>query len=196
MEILRSQDPFSFFQNWLAEAAAKEPNDPEAVALATVGADGMPSVRMVLCKQVDAQGFRFFTNAESRKGRELAAHGKAAMCFHWKSLLRQVRVEGVVERLPQADADAYFRTRHPLSQLGAWASAQSQPLESRDALVARVEEMREKFAGGDIPCPPHWSGFLLVPRAIEFWQQGEGRLHDRFVFTRTGDGWDVARLNP
>lgn len=196
MEILRSQDPFSFFQNWLAEAAAKEPNDPEAVALATVGADGMPSVRMVLCKQVDAQGFRFFTNAESRKGRELAAHGKAAMCFHWKSLLRQVRVEGVVERLPQADADAYFRTRHPLSQLGAWASAQSQPLESRDALVARVEEMREKFAGGDIPCPPHWSGFLLVPRAIEFWQQGEGRLHDRFVFTRTGDGWDVTRLNP
>lgn len=196
MEILRSQDPFSFFQNWLAEAAAKEPNDPEAVALATVGADGMPSVRMVLCKQVDAQGFRFFTNAESRKGRELAAHGKAAMCFHWKSLLRQVRVEGVVERLPQADADAYFRTRHPLSQLGAWASAQSQPLESRDALVARVEEMREKFAGRDIPCPPHWSGFLLVPRAIEFWQQGEGRLHDRFVFTRTGDGWDVTRLNP
>lgn len=196
MEILRSQDPFSFFQNWLAEAAAKEPNDPEAVALATVGADGMPSVRMVLCKQVDAQGFRFFTNAESRKGRELAAHGKAAMCFHWKSLLRQVRVEGVVERLPQADADAYFRTRHPLSQLGAWASAQSQPLESRAALEARVETMRDKFAGGDIPCPPHWSGFLLVPRAIEFWQQGEGRLHDRFVFTRTGDGWDVTRLNP
>ncbi|HRI75821.1 MAG TPA: pyridoxamine 5'-phosphate oxidase [Alphaproteobacteria bacterium] len=196
MEILRSQDPFSFFQNWLAEAAAKEPNDPEAVALATVGADGMPSVRMVLCKQVDAQGFRFFTNAESRKGRELAAHSKAAMCFHWKSLLRQVRIEGTVEKLPQADADAYFRTRHPLSQLGAWASLQSQPLESRAVLEVRVEEMRAKFGEQDIPCPAHWSGYVLVPRAIEFWQQGAGRLHDRFVFTRAGDGWDIVRLNP
>lgn len=196
MEILRGQDPFSFFQNWLAEAAAKELNDPEAVALATVGADGMPSVRMVLCKQADARGFRFFTNAESRKGRELAAQAKAAMCFHWKSLLRQVRIEGTVEQLPQAETEAYFRTRHPLSRLGAWASRQSQPLESRAVLEARVEEMRAKFGGQDIPCPPHWSGYVLVPRAIEFWQQGEGRLHDRFVFTRAADGWDVTRLNP
>jgi pyridoxamine 5'-phosphate oxidase len=196
MEILRSQDPISFFQNWLAEAAASEPNDPEATALATVGADGMPSVRMVLCKSVDAQGFRFFTNAGSRKGQELAAHGKAALCFHWKSLLRQVRVEGSVEKLPQADAEAYFRTRHPLSQLGAWASRQSQPLDSRAVLEAEVENMRQKFAGQDIPCPPHWSGYLLSPQKIEFWQQGEGRLHDRFLFTRTGDGWDVTRLNP
>lgn len=196
MEILRGQDPFSFFQNWLAEAAAKEPNDPEAVALATVGADGMPSVRMVLCKQADARGFRFFTNAESRKGRELAAQAKAAMCFHWKSLLRQVRIEGAVEQLPQTETEAYFRTRHPLSRLGAWASRQSQPLESRAVLEARVEEMRAKFGEQDIPCPPHWSGYVLVPRAIEFWQQGEGRLHDRFVFTRAGDGWDVTRLNP
>ncbi|MFN7114829.1 MAG: pyridoxamine 5'-phosphate oxidase [Alphaproteobacteria bacterium] len=196
MEILRSQDPISFFQNWLAEAAASEPNDPEATALATVGADGMPSVRMVLCKYVDVQGFRFFTNAGSRKGQELAAHAKAAMCFHWKSLLRQVRIEGSVEKLPQSDAEAYFRTRHPLSQLGAWASRQSAPLESRAVLEARVEDMRQKFAGQDIPCPPHWSGYLLAPQKIEFWQQGEGRLHDRFLFTRSGEGWDVARLNP
>lgn len=196
MEILRNQDPISFFQNWLTEAAASEPNDAEATALATVGADGMPSVRIVLCKYVDTQGFRFFTNATSRKGQELAAHDKAAMCFHWKSLLRQVRVEGSVEKLPQSDAEAYFRTRHPLSQLGAWASRQSQPLQSRAALEQQVEEMRQKFAGQDIPCPPHWSGYLLRPQKIEFWQQGDGRLHDRFLFTRAGGGWDVARLNP
>lgn len=196
MEILRGEDPISFFQNWMTAAAASEPNDPDAVALATVGPDGMPSVRMVLCKYVDARGFRFFTNSESRKGRDLAAHPKAAMCFHWKSLLRQVRIEGHIEKLPQSDAEAYFRTRHPLSQLGAWASLQSQPLQSRAALEARVEDMRQKFAGQDIPCPPHWCGYLLAPEKIEFWQQGEGRLHDRFLFTRAGAGWDLERLNP
>lgn len=196
MEILRSQDPISFFQNWLSEAAASEPNDPDATALATVGADGLPSVRMVLCKGVDAKGFRFFTNSESRKGKELAAQPYAALCFHWKSLLRQVRVEGRVEKLADADADEYFSTRHPLSKLGAWASRQSQPLESRTALEARVAELAEKYKGQDIPRPPHWWGYLVVPAKIEFWQQGEGRLHDRFLFTRTGEGWDVARLNP
>lgn len=196
MEILRSQDPISFFQNWLGEAAASEPNDAEAMSLATVGADGFPSVRMVLCKGVDRQGFRFFTNAESRKGQELAAQPRAALCFHWKSLLRQVRIEGRVEKLPAEDADAYFKSRHPLSKLGAWASRQSQPMASREELEARVAEMAEKFKGQDIPRPPYWSGYLVVPEKIEFWQQGEGRLHDRFVFTRAGEGWDLARLNP
>lgn len=196
MEILRSQDPISFFQNWLSEAAQSEVNDPEAMALATVGADGLPSVRMVLCKGVDRLGFRFFTNADSRKGQELAAHPRAAVCFHWKSLLRQVRVEGRVEKLPAADADDYFKTRHPLSRLGAWASRQSQPLESRAELEARVAEIAEKYKDQDIPRPPYWSGYLLVPEKIEFWQQGDGRLHDRFLFTRAGDGWDLVRLNP
>lgn len=196
MEILRSQDPISFFQNWLSEAAAREPNDPEAMALATVGADGLPSVRMVLCKGVDRHGIRFFTNADSRKGQELAAHPRAAVCFHWKSLLRQVRIEGRVEKLPAADADDYFKTRHPLSRLGAWASRQSQPLESRAELEARVAEIAEKYKDQDIPRPPYWSGYLLVPEKIEFWQQGEGRLHDRFLFTRAGEGWDLTRLNP
>lgn len=196
MEILRSQDPISFFQNWLSEAAAREPNDPEAMALATVGADGLPSVRMVLCKGVDRLGIRFFTNADSRKGQELAAHPRAAVCFHWKSLLRQVRIEGRVEKLPAADADDYFKTRHPLSRLGAWASRQSQPLESRAELEARVAEIAEKYKDQDIPRPPYWSGYLLVPEKIEFWQQGEGRLHDRFLFTRAGEGWDLTRLNP
>jgi len=197
MEILRTENPISFFQNWLDDARRREPNDPEAMALATVGGDGMPSVRMVLLKGVDQAGFRFFTNMESRKGRELAAHPRAALCFHWKSLLRQVRVEGRVEKLPTTDADDYFKTRHPLSKLGAWASAQSRPLESRAALEDRVREIERKFQGGDIPRPPYWSGYLVVPEKIEFWQQGEGRLHDRFLFTRRGDeGWDLERLNP
>lgn len=196
MEILRSQDPISFFQNWLSEAIASELNDAEAMALATVGADGLPSVRMVLCKGVGPDGFRFFTNDTSRKGAELAAHPRAALCFHWKSLLRQVRVEGRVEKLPAADADDYFNSRHPLSRLGAWASQQSQPLESRAVLESRVAEIAAKYKDQDIPRPPHWSGYLVVPEKIEFWQQGDGRLHDRFVFSRTADGWDVTRLNP
>ena len=197
MEILRTENPISFFQNWLADARQSEPNDPEAMALATVGENGLPSVRMVLMKGVDQQGFRFFTNMESRKGRELAAHPRAALCFHWKSLLRQVRVEGRVEKLPAADADDYFNTRHPLSKLGAWASAQSRPLDSREVLEDRVRAIEEKYQGQDIPRPPYWSGYLVVPEKIEFWQQGEGRLHDRFLFTRKAeDSWDLQRLNP
>jgi pyridoxamine 5'-phosphate oxidase len=133
---------------------------------------------------------------ESRKGRELSAHPRAALCFHWKSLLRQVRIEGRVEKLPAADADDYFNTRHPLSKLGAWASQQSAPLESRAALEARVQEIEQKFQGQDVTRPPFWCGYLVVPEKIEFWQQGEGRLHDRFLFTRRGDAWDLARLNP
>lgn len=196
MEILHSQDPISFFQNWLSEALRSEPNDAEAMALATVGADGLPSVRMVLCKGADAQGFRFFTNSDSRKGQELAAHPRAALCFQWKSLLRQVRVEGRVEKLPAAEADDYFLSRHPLSKLGAWASRQSQPLDSRATLEQRVAQVAEKYKDQPVPRPPYWAGYLVVPERIEFWQQGEGRLHDRFLFSRTAAGWDLTRLNP
>lgn len=195
MEILRGTDPVELFNEWLETAKGSEPNDAEAMALATVGADGQPSVRMVLLKEVDAQGFCFYTNMESRKSAELKARPKAALCFHWKSLLRQVRVEGEAEGVSDALADAYFASRHPLSKLGAWASRQSQPLESRAALVQRVAEFEKKF-GEDIPRPPHWSGWRIRPYKIEFWQQGEGRLHDRFLFTKTNEGWDLTRLNP
>ena len=196
MQLTADIEPISFFQNWIKEAAATEPNDPEAMALATVDDKGMPSVRMVLMKGVDHQGFRFFTNKTSRKAKELLATRRAAACFHWKSLLRQVRIEGVIEELPQSDADHYFKTRHPLSRLGAWASAQSQPLKDRATLEAEVAAIAEKFSGQDIPCPPFWGGFILQPQSIEFWQQGEGRLHDRFVFTRVAQGWGCQRLYP
>lgn len=196
MEILRQQDPIELFREWLNAASESEINDPEAVALATVSADGQPSVRMVLMKGADDEGFRFYTNMESRKGRELAANPKAALCFHWKSLTRQVRVEGAVTSVPAWVSDAYFKTRHPLSRLGAWASEQSQPLESRATLEARVRSYAEKFKGQDVPRPPHWGGYLLKPQRIEFWQQGEGRLHDRFVFAKEGEGWSLTRLNP
>lgn len=196
MEILRDQYPVELFREWFTEAAQSELNDPEAVAVATVSADGQPSVRMVLMKGVDDEGFRFYTNLESRKGRELSHNPKAAMCFHWKSLRRQVRVEGVVTEAPGWTVDNYFKTRHPLSRLGAWASRQSQPLGSREELEARVREFAQKFKGQDIPRPPHWGGYVLKPAKIEFWQEGEGRLHDRFVFARAGDAWELTRLNP
>lgn len=196
MEILRGTDPVELFKEWLEAAEKAEPNNHEAMALATVGADGRPSVRMVLLKGVDAGGFSFYTNMESRKGRELATNPKAALCFYWKALSRQVRVEGAVELVPAPIVDAYFKTRHALSRLSAWASKQSEALQSRDELEARVKEFGEKFEGGDIPRPPHWSGYKVVPYKIEFWQQGEGRLHDRFLFTKTEDGWDLTRLNP
>ena len=195
MEILRGKDPIELFEEWLSDATNREINDPEAMSLATVDADGRPSVRMVLLKGVAKKGFSFYTNMESRKGAALAAHPLAALCFHWKSLQRQVRVEGRVEILSSEDADAYFATRHPLSRLGAWASAQSRPLESRAILESRVEEYKEKF-GLDIPRPPYWGGYLVVPDRIEFWQAGEGRLHDRFLFTMKKDEWDLQRLNP
>lgn len=196
MELDKSTDPIEYFKNWLAEAAEKEINDPNAMALATVGADGMPSVRMVLLKNVEQGQFTFFTNLESRKGQELVQTPKAALCFHWKSVLRQVRVEGEVAPLPRAEVEAYFNTRHPHSRLGAWASAQSRVLGSRAELEERFENYREKYGESDIPCPPYWGGFCLKPARIEFWQQGDHRLHDRFVFTRTDAGWQVDRLNP
>jgi pyridoxamine 5'-phosphate oxidase len=196
MEILRTQDPIELFKEWLTEAAATEPNDPEAMALATVSAEGKPSVRMVLLKGVDNEGFRFYTNMESRKGRELAGNPNAALCIHWKTKRRQVRVEGKVTVAPAWAVDAYFKTRHILSRLGAWASQQSQPLSGRGELEARVKNYAEEFKGKDIPRPPHWGGYILSPEKIEFWMDGEGRLHDRFLFTRQKDGWDVVRLNP
>jgi pyridoxamine 5'-phosphate oxidase len=196
MEILRSQDPIELFKEWLTEAAASEPNDPEAMALATVSADGRPSVRMVLLKGVDDAGFRFYTNLESRKAKELSHNQNAALCIHWKTLHRQVRVEGKVREVPAWAVDAYFKTRHMLSRLGAWASRQSEPLATRDELEERVRLFAQKFKGQEIPRPPHWGGFVVVPEKIEFWTEGEGRLHDRFLFTRLGNGWDLIRLNP
>ncbi|TAL30574.1 MAG: pyridoxamine 5'-phosphate oxidase [Alphaproteobacteria bacterium] len=196
MEILRSQDPIELFKEWLTEASVSEPNDPEAVALATVSPEGRPSVRMVLLKGVDKEGFRFYTNLESRKAKELSHNQSAAMCFHWKTLHRQVRVEGQVTQVPAWAVDAYFKTRHILSRLGAWASRQSEPLETRDELEERVRLFSQKFKGQEIPRPPHWGGFVLAPDKIEFWLEGEGRLHDRFLFSRFKDGWEMTRLNP
>lgn len=196
MEILRTQDPIDLFKEWLDIARGAEPNDPEAMALATVNADGQPAVRMVLLKGVDDGGFSFYTNMESKKARDLADNPKAALCFHWKSQLRQVRVEGHVELVPAPLVDAYFKTRHYLSRLGAWASEQSKPLKSRAELEGRVTDLQKKYEGADIPRPPHWGGYRIVPDKIEFWQQGDGRLHDRFLFTRAAGGWDLTRLNP
>lgn len=195
MEILRGTDPIFLFKSWLEDAEQKEINDPNAMALATLGEDGRPAVRMVLLKSVGADGFRFFTNMESRKGQELEKYPVAALCFHWKSLQRQVRVEGDVVALPDTDADTYFQSRHPESRLGAWASHQSQEIDSRAHLLERVAHYKKEF-GDEIPRPPYWGGYLVVPHKIEFWQQGDHRLHDRFLFTKRDDQWDVARLSP
>lgn len=196
MDIDLSQNPVELFKEWLAEAYKTEPTDAEAMALATATPDGKPSVRMVLLKKVDETGFHFYTNMESRKGKELAANPNVALCFHWKSQARQVRVEGTAAQIPAPLVDAYFKTRHYLSRLGAWASQQSHPLTSRKELEDRVAEYEKKFQGQDIPCPPYWSGFCVRPEKIEFWQEGKGRLHDRFLFSRDGASWSVTRLNP
>jgi pyridoxamine 5'-phosphate oxidase len=196
MDISGSEDPIALFQNWFQDAIKTEPNDPEAMALATVDADGQPSVRMVLLKGIEPDGFVFYTNTESRKGRALAANPKAALCLHWKSQRRQVRIEGRVEKVDAGLSDAYFSTRHPLSRLGAWASRQSQPLSGRAELEGRVAAFEKEFSGREIPRPPHWGGYRVVPSKIEFWQEGKGRLHDRFLFTKTDDGWNLTRLNP
>jgi pyridoxamine 5'-phosphate oxidase len=196
MEINPAQNPIELFKEWMTEASKTELNDPNAMALATVGPDGKPSVRMVLLKDVDQNGFSFYTNMESKKGSELADNPNVALCFHWKSQKRQIRVEGKVEMVPAALADAYFKTRHPLSRLGAWASEQSRSLASREELEDRVAALEKKYAGQEIPRPPHWVGYRIVPQKIEFWQEGKGRLHDRFLFTKAGDGWTMIRLNP
>jgi len=191
-----TRDPFDLFDEWFKAAADKEPNDPNATALATVDAAGMPSVRMVLLKGVDGRGFVFYTNCESRKGRQLLAHPKAALCFHWKSQKRQVRIEGKVEQVAPEDADAYFATRARTSQIGAWASQQSRALAGRFELEKRVAQFTAKFGIGAVPRPPHWSGFRVVPELIEFWEDRPFRLHDRLVYHRDGDGWRTERLYP
>ena len=195
MEISAGTDPFVLFQTWFDEAVTAEINDPDAIALASVNADGMPSVRMVLLRQWSEDGFLFFTNYQSRKSGELLATGKAAFCMHWKSLRKQVRVTGQVGKATAAQSDAYFNSRGRGSQIGAWASAQSEPLGSRAELMAQVEAYDKKFPDA-VTRPPHWGGFCLVPEEIEFWADGEHRLHDRFRFTRADSGWDIQRLNP
>jgi len=189
-------DPIPMFVSWLEEALRREPNDAHAMTLATVDADGWPDARMVLLKGVDATGFTFFTNLESAKGRELAAAPRAALVFHWKSLRRQVRVRGPVARVADAEADAYFATRARSAQLGAWASEQSRELPDRLALERRIAEMGLKFGLGAVPRPPHWSGFRVEPRAIEFWRDRPFRLHERLLYERAGEAWTVRRLYP
>ncbi|WFR96018.1 pyridoxamine 5'-phosphate oxidase [Rhizobium tumorigenes] len=191
-------EPFVLFSSWLEEAHASELNDPNAVALATVDEDGLPNVRMVLLKGFDHQGFVFYTNFESQKGQELLSAKKAAMCFHWKSLRRQVRLRGPVEVVTNEEADEYFKSRPRGSRIGAWASKQSRPLESRFALEKAVAEFTARYAIGEIPRPENWSGFRIRPQSIEFWKDGKFRLHDRIEFRRTAEdaAWDKVRMYP
>lgn len=189
-------DPFALFDAWFAEAAASEPNDANAMALATATPDGAPSVRMVLLKGRGPAGFVFYTNAESRKGREIRDNPRAALLFHWKSLGRQIRIEGSLEEVAAADADAYFASRHPDSRLGSAASDQSRPLDSRATYLDRVAALREAYPDGAVPRPPHWTGFRLVPERIEFWINREHRLHERRLFVRSGGEWTSSLLYP
>ncbi len=191
-----ADDPDALFDAWFAEAQATEPNDPNAVALATATPDGRPSVRMVLLKDHDPRGFVIYTNLDSRKGEELAANPHAALLFHWKSQRRQVRIEGAVEAVTEAEADAYYATRSRDSQLGAWASDQSRPLDQRATFETRIEQIRARFDGRDVPRPPRWSGFRVLPERIEFWQDRAHRLHERRLFTRNGEGWAESLLYP
>lgn len=189
-------DPFTLFDEWFAEAREREINDPEAMAFATADARGRPSVRMVLLRYVGPEGFGFFTNLDSRKGVELADNPVGALAVHWKSLRRQVRAEGRVVQVSDAEADAYFAGRSRDSRIGSWASDQSRPLESRDVFEARVEEVRKRFEGEDVPRPPRWSGFRLIPDRIEFWTDRPHRLHERRLFTRDHDAWTEGLLYP
>lgn len=193
--VMNPENPLELFHDWMRQAEGSEPNDPNAVALATASADGEPSVRMVLMKRADERGFCFFTNEESQKGVQLHENPRAAMCFHWKTLRRQVRVQGNVHLLEAADADEYFHSRSRGSQIGAAVSQQSRPLASREELEARVRRFTEEHPG-EIPRPAYWKGYRLYPERIEFWIDGANRLHDRFLYTREGTGWKQIRLYP
>ena len=195
--IFAGDDPFAIARAWLAEAEKSEPNDPNAIALSTVDADGLPNARMVLLKEVEAEAFVFYTNYESAKAREIESAGKAAFVMHWKSLRRQIRVRGLTEREDGPAADAYFASRSLKSRLGAWASRQSRPLESRAALMAEVARVTARY-GNSPPRPPFWGGIRIRPVEIEFWADGAFRLHDRFVWRRAapGEAWEITRLNP
>ena len=197
-DFTEQNEPFTLFASWLREAETTEPNDPNAVALATVDEDGLPNVRMVLLKGFDSDGFVFYTNFESQKGQEILSQKKAAMCFHWKSLRRQVRLRGLVEVVSDKEADEYFKTRARGSRIGAWASKQSRPLEGRFALEKAVAEYTARYAIGDIPRPPYWSGFRIRPLSIEFWHDRQFRLHDRIEFRRDGPegAWQKVRMYP
>lgn len=190
------RDPIELFRDWYAAAEESGILHPEAMALATADADGRPSVRMVLLKEVDEDGFVFFTNYESRKAGELEANPQAALCFHWAVHERQLRVTGPVERVGEEESLEYFRTRGRGSRIGAWASLQSRPLDARETLEARVKEMKERFAGDDVPLPPYWGGYRLRPETLEFWQGRADRLHDRLLFRREAGGWSTQRLYP
>ncbi len=189
-------DPFAAFQTWMTEATAREPSDPNAMTLATSTPDGRPSARIVLLKGVDDRGFVFYTNLESRKGVELAANPHVALLFHWKTLERQIRIEGLAEPVTPAEADAYYASRPRLSRIGAWASKQSQPLPDRKTFEDRIDTFDAQYPGDAVPRPPHWSGFRVIPAIFEFWQAADYRLHDRRVYTRNGDVWTTQTLYP
>lgn len=194
--IFDRKDPIALFSEWMIDARASEPNDSNAMALSTVDSAGMPDVRMVLLKGADERGFVFYTNSKSNKGVQVLVNPKAALCFHWKSLRRQVRVRGDIERVSEAEADAYFASRARGSQLGAWSSDQSEPIDSREALEAKVSETEASFINKDITRPPFWYGFRVIADSIEFWRDRPYRLHDRLLFTKSGDSWETGRLQP